>query len=346
MERLAANPIITPASVPPSRQDVEVYCTINPAAVWFAGQALLLLRVGERPRAVPGTVGALIYDHRDGRTLVRRFDLSDPKLQTLDGRTFHYHGKRLLTSLSHLRIARSADLRTWRIDPAPAIFPTTEWEAYGCEDARITPLEGLYRITYTAVGHLGVCVMLAETQDFVTFEKRGVIFPTYNKDVCIFPERVGGRYVCRHRPFRSEFNEPCIWTAWSPDLLHWGDHSVLHRPAPLTWESERVGAGAPPLRTAAGWLEIYHACDDAGRYRLGAMLSELERPDRLLARGGPVLEPREPYETGGIYGQCVFSNGLLACDDGRLTVFYGAADTVTAAATTSVDEMLEAVRQG
>ncbi len=343
IERCQGNPLITPADVTPSRPDVEVYCTINPGAVWFDEQAVLLVRVGERPRDEPGSTAALVYDPLSGGTGVRRYADDDPQLEPLDGRTFNYRGQRLLTSLSHLRIARSRDLVHWAVDPAPAIQPTTAWEAFGCEDARITALGGRYYVAYTAVSDLGVNVMLAVTDDFARFEKLGIVMPTYNKDVCVFPDQVRGRYVCRHRPFKTEFNQACIWTAWSPDLLHWGDHSVLHRPIPNTWQAGRVGAGAPPIRTDSGWLEMYHAADEKGRYGLGAMLTELEHPERLVGFSAePVFRPEAPYEQAGVYDQCVFSNGLLAHEDGRLTIFYGAADTITAAAETTVAEMVAA----
>jgi len=345
IERCKGNPLITPADVPATRDDVEVYCTINPGAAWVGREAVLLVRVGERPRPEPGFTAALVYDGVRGEIDVRRYADDDPDLERLDGRTFNYRGRRLLTSLSHLRIARSEDLAHWRIDPAPAIQPTTAWEAFGCEDARITSLEDRYAITYTTVSELGVNIMLAVTDDFVRFEKLGIIMPTYNKDMCIFGEKVRGRYVCRHRPFKTHFNEACMWTAWSPDLRHWGDHSVLLRPIPDTWQAGRVGAGAPPIRTDSGWLEIYHAADARGRYGLGAMLTELEHPDRLVGfSDGPVFRPEAPYEQTGIYGQCVFSNGLLAHADGRLTIFYGAADTITAAAETTVAEMVAAAK--
>ncbi len=254
LKRSENNPLITPQSIQPSRGDVEVYCTINPAATWHEGQALLMLRVGERPIQQEGWISSLVYDHCGGQMNIRRFSVSDPEVKILDGRTFEYQGRRMLTSLSHLRIARSGDLKTWTIDPAPAVYPTTEWESYGCEDARITPLNGRYYITYTAVSHLGVNVMLAVTDDFKEYQKLGIIAPTFNKDVCIFPKKVNRRYVCRHRPFRTVFNDPCIWTAWSPDLYHWGVHSVLHRPVPGTWQSERVGAGRRlSARMPAGW---------------------------------------------------------------------------------------------
>ena len=343
VRRLDANPLITPADVPPTRDDLTVLCTLNPGAVRFGDEVLLLVRVGEAAHPSPGSVGTVVYDHRTGRVEVHRHRRDDPNLVSRDGRGFDYRGKMLLSSMSHLRIARSRDMVHWSIDPAPAIYPTTEWEAYGCEDPRVTPLAGRYYITYTGVSGLGINTVLAVTDDFVTFEKLGIICHTHNKDVVLFPEKVGGRYVCRHRPYKTEFNDACIWTAYSPDLRHWGDHSVLHRPTPGTREGERVGAGAAPIKTDAGWLEIYHAADGNGRYTLWAMLSELDRPDRLIGTSAePVLAPEAPYELNGVFDECVFSNGLLAGDDGSLTIFYGAADTICAGAVTTIDEMVAA----
>ncbi len=343
VERLDANPLIAPADVAPTRDDVTVLCTLNPGAIRFGDEVLLLVRVGEAAREEPGVVGTVVYDHHVGEVVLRRYRRDDPDLVTRDGRGFIWRGKRLLTSMSHLRIARSRDMTNWTIDPAPAIFPTTEWEAYGCEDARITPMEGRYYITYTAVSHLGVNTMLAVTDDFVTFEKLGIICHTHNKDVVLLPEKVDGRYVCRHRPYKTEFNDACIWTAYSPDLRHWGDHTILHRPTPGTHEGERVGAGATPVKTDAGWLEIYHAADENGQYTLSAMLTELDRPHRVIGTSkAPVLVPAAPYELHGVFGECVFSNGLVAEEDGRLLIFYGAADTICAAAVTTVDEMVAA----
>ncbi len=343
VERFGENPLIRPEDIAPTREDLEVYCVINPGAIRIGDEVLLLLRVGEKPRDEEGYVSSLIYDHEADELVVRRIRRDNPDLTQPDNRGFFLHGKMLLSSLSHLRLARSRDLVHWDIAPAPAIAPTTEWESYGCEDARICTLDGRYYVTYTAASHLGINVMLAVTDDFETFEKLGIIATTFNKDVCLFPETIHGQYICRHRPFRTEFNDPCIWTAKGPDLLHWGEHSVLHRPVPGTWEAQRVGCGGTPIRTPAGWLEIHHAADHNGRYCLGAMLSDLEHPEIMSAKSEqPILEPAEEYELHGVFSECVFSNGVVDYEDGRLIVFYGGADTVTCAAATTVTDMIAA----
>ena len=343
LSRLNANPLLTPEDLAPTREPLRVLCTLNPAAVRFGGQVLLLVRVGEQPPGEPNYVAYLHYDHEEGCVKTGRIPKDDPDLVCPDGRGYLYRGRTLLSSMSHLRLARSGDGEHFTFDPEPAIFPSTPYEAYGCEDARITPMGDEYLVTYTAVSDRGVTVALASTRDFETFEKRGIIFPPYQKDVCIFPEKVGGTYVCRHRPYRSEFNPASIWTARSPDLACWGRHEMTLAPAAGTWESNRVGCGAPPIRTHDGWLEIYHGADADGVYRLGAMLSDLERPERVITRSRrAVFEPAEAYELTGVYGNCVFHNGLIAGEDGRLTVYYGAADRICAAAVTTVGEMVDA----
>jgi predicted GH43/DUF377 family glycosyl hydrolase len=345
LNRLQANPLLTPADLAPTRDDVQVLCTLNPAAVRFGEETLLLVRVGESAANDEQTVAALYFDAERGTPAVRRIRRDDPDLVITDSRGYYLKGKMLLTSLSHLRIARSRDGVHFTFDPTPAIFPSTPYEAYGCEDARITQIGQTYYITYTAVSELGVTVALATTSDFRTFERQGIIFPPYQKDVYLFPEQVGGMYVCRHRPYKNEFNDASIWTAYSPDLLCWGKHARTLAPTPGTWEGGRVGGGAPPIKTDAGWLEIYHAADEQGTYRLAVMLSELDRPEKLIARSKPILQPEQPYELHGVYANCVFSNGLVVSDDGQMTVYYGGGDKICAAATGSVADLIEAALQ-
>ena len=344
-ERLAQNPLLSPHDLEATRQDLCVLCTLNPGAARFGRETLLLVRVGEAARPEPGTVAAVVWDDEAGEVRVRRYRHDDPDVELGDARGFAYRGRAMLTSLSHLRVARSADGQRFRFDPQPAIFPATPYEAYGCEDPRITFLDGRYYVTYSAVSPRGIAVGLAATDDFRTFERLGVMLPPTQKDVCIFPERVRGQYVCRHRPCGDGFSAPAIWTAYSPDLVSWGRHEMTLAPTPGTWEGGRVGCGPPPIRTDQGWLEIYHAADEAGRYCLGAMLSDPDRPERILARSSrPVLQPETPYELAGVYGNCVFSCGMVPEDDGRLTIYYGAADSICAAAVTTVDEMVAAAQ--
>ncbi|MBN1942917.1 MAG: glycoside hydrolase family 130 protein [Phycisphaerae bacterium] len=345
LQRLEENPLLRPGDISPTRQGLEVLCTLNPAAVRFGEEILLLVRVGEKAPEEPGSVTYLYYDAEDGEAKIGRYAKDDPDLDCSDPRWYLYQGRKVLSSMSHLRLARSRDGKNFTFDPAPAIFPATPYEAYGCEDARITKIDNTYYITYTAVSGRGVTVTLASTRDFVTFERHGIIFPPFQKDVALFPEKVRGMYVCRHRPFMSQLNPACIWTAYSPDLHCWGYHEQTLAPQPGTWQAGRVGAGANPIKTPDGWLEMYHAADAQGRYAIGAMLSDLEHPERILTETRePIFQPEAEYELKGVYQNCVFHNGLVLDDDGVIHFYYGAADRICAGALTTLDEMIAAAK--
>lgn len=343
MIRFQENPLIRPADVKPSRDDVEVVCAFNCGCASFDGGIILLLRVAERPVHGPHEVVAPILHPDDlGRGLhFLRVDRQDPAFEDIDPRVFRYQGRTYLTSISHLRLARSADGRNFRVDDAPTLFPLLRAEEFGTEDPRITRIEDSYYINYSAVSRWGVATALAETRDFKTFERRGIIFAPDNRDVTIFPERIGGRYLCHHRPMAAMFGRQDIWLAESTDLLHWGNHRFVCACRPGAWDAHKVGGGAVPIRTERGWLSIYHGADESQRYCLGALLTDLEEPDKVLGRSTqPVLAPEADYERAGFFGNVVFSCGAIAQDDGRVIVYYGSSDEHTCAAETTVDDLL------
>ena len=143
-----------------------------------------------------------------------------------------------------------------------------------------------------------------------------MIFPPHNKDCAIFSEQIGGRYYALHRPSSPTIGGNYIWLAESPDLVHWGNHRCLAHSRPGMWDSARVGAGAAPIRTPEGWLEIYHGADANNRYCLGALLLDLESPWKVLARSSePIMEPLAEYERTGFFGNVVFTNGHVVDGD-------------------------------
>ena len=118
---------------------------------------------------------------------------------------------------------------------------------------------------------------------------------------------------------------------------------MLAQARPGKWDAARVGAGAEPIRTPHGWLEIYHGADESNRYSLGALLLDLRDPSHVLARSeSPLLEPEEEYELTGFFGEVVFTNGHVL-DGDTLTVYYGAADEVICGARFSIGEILESL---
>jgi predicted GH43/DUF377 family glycosyl hydrolase len=335
--------------VPPSRTDLEVIGAFNPAVTRLDGDVILLLRVAEALPASPGEVSAPIYNADSQQLEVKTWrrsnhvDASDPRVIIAQGRTW-------LTSISHLRIARSADGIHFDVDPAPALFPETPYEAFGIEDPRSTLIDGTYWINYTAVSPFGVSTALASTTDFKKFERHGIIFPPTNKNVTIFPEKIGGRFAALHRPMLDGFERPAIWAASSPDLKSWGNHRFVASARDASWDNDKVGGGAVPFRVCSGdhdgWLAVYHGVTASPyAYSLGALLLDREDPSHVLARSrDPILEPEAQYERDGFFSGVVFTCGLLV-DDDRVRIYYGAADGVTAVADLSLEAILAGLRK-
>jgi predicted GH43/DUF377 family glycosyl hydrolase len=282
-----------------------------------------------------------------------------------------YRGETVMLFRSHLRcglsvlgLARSSNgIDGWRIDPAPAMLPTTpddgfapgadvaaliENEAGGLEDARISQIGATYYITYSAYHARTknrVRVSLATTQDFSRFTRHGPVLETDMRNVVIFPEPIGGRFAGLFRPndttkgdiggvftqIRLGYTtdpasnrwdiapEPCMRTGWGPSAF-----------------SDKIGPGAPPLKTARGWLSIFHGVRttmDGNPYVLGVALHDLTDPARVQMASIPILFPSRADcrvdEAAYVHvPHVVFTCGALQQPDGSILIYYSGNDTV------------------
>lgn len=339
-QRFPENPILRPQDLTPSVPGMEVTCLLNPGVFQYGGQTWLLVRVAERPAQTPGKTSFPILSP-DGRLDILEFDSDDPRLDLRDPRIIRFDGQDYLTTLSHLRLMASTDGIHFA-EPAGSkpLMGTGELETYGIEDCRVAQMGGTYYLTYTQVSSNGVGVGLRTTRDWQSFSHAGMILPPHNKDCALFEEPINGKYYALHRPSSPELGGNYIWLAESPDLIHWGRHRCLAHSREGRWDSARVGAGAAPIRTAEGWLEIYHGATKENRYCLGALLLDLKEPWRVLARSvAPIMEPQASYEREGFFGEVIFTNGHLV-DGDQLTIYYGAADSVICAARFSIQSIL------
>jgi len=343
-KRFAENPILRPADIRPSIAGMKVECLLNPGVFRFNGKTWLLLRVAERPEQKPGTTSFPILD-ATGELQILEFDNADPKLNRADPRIISYDGKDYLTTMSHFRLVASGDGINFREDQSyPAMFGQGELESYGIEDCRVAQIGETYYLTFTKVSEHGVGVGLRSTTDWRNILQHGMILPPHNKDCAIFAEQIGGKYYALHRPSSPAIGGNYIWLAESPDLVHWGQHRCLAHSRSGMWDSARVGAGAAPIRTPEGWLEIYHGADAEHRYCLGALLLDLESPWKVLARSRePIMEPVADYERSGFFGNVVFTNGHVV-DGDTVTLYYGASDSVICGARLSIQEILQTFR--
>jgi predicted GH43/DUF377 family glycosyl hydrolase len=209
-------------------------------------------------------------------------------------------------------------------------------------------MDGLLYFTYTAFSQRGPRIALASTTDFTHFKKYGIFGPDLNdKDCVLFPEKISGKIALLHRidgkiqvayfdNIQSLTNPGSYWETYLKDLE---SYEVI-RPK-YHWETRKVGAGPPPIKTKKGWLVIYHGVSADRTYRAGALLLDLKNPQDVIARTREsILEPETEFEKEGVVPNVVFPAGAVV-RDGELVVYYGGADRVCCGAKVHLDEFLE-----
>lgn len=242
----------------------------------------------------------------------------------------------------------SRDGLEWDLDSQPIRFAGAGAEidefVYGY-DPRVVWLDDRFLVTWCNWYH-GPTIGVAWTTDFETFHRLENAFLPFNRNGVLFPRRVNGRYAMLSRPSddgHTAFGE--IFYSESPDLCFWGRHRHVFGTVANSWQSTKVGAGPVPIETPAGWLLLYHgvltSCNGFV-YSAGVALLDLDEPWKVVARAAPyVLAPDTPYERTGDVPNVVFPCATLSdAATGRLAIYYGAADTVTALGFAYVDELI------
>jgi predicted GH43/DUF377 family glycosyl hydrolase len=342
-QRFPENPLLLPKDLAPSRDGLQIISLLNPGVFHYGGKTWLIVRVAE---GVAQKEGILYFPALNaiGNTEIIEVPLNDPDLIATDARVISYKGLDYLTTISHLRLLASDDgVHFAEHDGYLPIFGKGDLERFGIEDCRVTQIGSTYYLTYSAVSDNGVGVSMQATNDWQHFENVGMVLPPHNKDCAIFNEKINGKYYCLHRPSSKEIGGNYIWLAESLDTRYWGNHQCLIKTRPGMWDSARVGAGAAPIRTEKGWLEIYHGANAEHRYALGAFLMDLTNPSEVIARSiDPIMVPTEAYELSGFFGYVVFTNGHIV-DGDSITIYYGAADEFVCGAYFSIGEILNSL---
>jgi predicted GH43/DUF377 family glycosyl hydrolase len=254
-------------------------------------------------------------------------------------------------NVSRLGYATSVD--GFSIDerlPNPVFEPTSDTEKDGCEDPRLSEIDGQLIMTYTAFreeSHLQVYQISLTTiaiDDFIqkkwNWGIRRLPFPGIrDKNAVVFPQRVNGRFVMLHRI------DPDLCIAYSDDLEKWCDFMSVMKPRADGWDNSKIGVAGSPIKLKEGWLIVYHGVNVERMYSLGVALLDLDHPERVLYRSKEyILAPREDYERFGKVPNVIFSCGNVVLDN-RLFVYYGGADSVLCVATKSLDELLSFIRK-
>lgn len=258
-----------------------------------------------------------------------------------------------------LGLAFSDDGVKWDVQPAPC-WQVADEEVLRIYDPRLTVIDGVVHICFAMDTRHGLRGGIARTRDFSKFEILSLSVPD-NRNMVLFPEKIGGRYFRLERPFpvysrgRDRFD---TWSGWSPDLKHWGDHELVLPVEAVPFANDKTGPAAPPVKTAKGWLTTFHAVwrDETinyggweaawhKKYYGGIMLLDLQNPSKVIGMSKePLLDPEAVYERKGFRNDVIFPGGMILEDSGEVKIYYGGADTVVALATAQVDDLLALCR--
>lgn len=282
----------------------------------------------------------------------------------VEGETVLLFRSHLRCGISVLGVARSVDgVSGWRIDARPALVPATaddsfgaaanveqiiEMESGGLEDARLNPLDGTIAVTYSAYDSRvkdRVRVALATTDDLRTFTRHGPMLDRDMRNVVIFPERSGGRCVGLFRP--NDARPGDVGGAYTQIRVGEADdfragpweidtEAIMRTGAGPSAFSDKLGPGAPPVRTPHGWLNLFHGVRstmDGNPYVLGVALHDLDDYRRVRMSSIPVLFPspadcRTSEDAYVHVPNVVFSCGMLRRNNGTLLIYYSGNDTV------------------
>jgi len=243
--------------------------------------------------------------------------------------------------------------------PDPVYVPRADFEQKhapgnsGCEDPRLTRFDDTYYMLYTAVDaatppRVALTTISADdllSERFDRFEMPVLISPPGidDKDACLFPEKIGGHYVILHR-IQPSIDINFLTSLDFDGETTWLIHNPFIFPRRGMWDSRKIGINTAPVRTNQGWLILYHGVSEYdGHYRVGAILLDLEHPEKVIGRSRhPIFEPEEDYEQLGIVPNVVFPCGAIVRGQ-KLITYYGGADRVVGVASIHLPKLIKSL---
>lgn len=296
-----------------------------------------------------------------------------------------FEGETVMLFRSHLRngisvigLAKSRNgITDWKISEKPLLVPCNkndvfakgtnideliENEAGGAEDPRISKIDDTYFITYSAYHGLEkdrVRVSLATTTNFVNITRHGPVLDRDMRNVVIFPEKINSKYYALMRPNDQPgethtggiFKEVVLATTTDLFSNQWevARDSIQKQEGGPSSFGDKIGPGAPPIKTKHGWLNIFHGVRstmDGNPYVLGVALHDLDDPSKINVSNIPILFPskadcRVNEEDYVHVPNVVFTCGAMRLDDGTFLIYYGGNDTVMNVAFSHEDVLAE-----
>jgi predicted GH43/DUF377 family glycosyl hydrolase len=221
------------------------------------------------------------------------------------------------------------------------IFPVTESQSNGIEDARFVQFsdggQTTYYATYTAYKGTAIRSELIETTDFLSFRMTPLHgAAARNKGMALFPRKIDGKYAMIAR----QDNEN-LYLVYSDDLYRWEGGQAILKPQ-FPWEFVQIGNCGSPIELEEGWLMLTHGVGPVRKYSIGAALLDKRDPSRVLARSSePLLRP-EPSEREGYVPNVVYTCGAMTHND-QLILPYAVSDTYSNFATIQISALMRSM---
>ncbi|NOZ63223.1 MAG: glycosidase [Calditrichaeota bacterium] len=318
-----------------------------------------LIRYAQNPILTPNQINA-VWSKPEWQVVT----VHNAGVTTLGDETIMLFRSHLRCGISVLGLAKSKNgVDDWKIHPQPVLKPATgnddfapgtdsgqliENESGGVEDPRIMKFGAEYAITYSAYhGKIKnrVRVSLAMTTDFINFVRYGPVLERDMRNVVFFTEKINGKYVGLFRPndvtegdVGGQYTQIRIGYSddWRSNSWNIAPEPIMHTGFGPSAFSDKIGPGAPPIKTDKGWLNIFHGVRttmDGNPYVLGVALHSLKNPARVKISAIPLLFPsradcRVPEDGYVHVPNVVFSCGVTRKNDGSLWIYYGGNDTV------------------
>ena len=221
------------------------------------------------------------------------------------------------------------------------IFPVTESQSNGIEDARFVEFSDdgrtTYYATYTAYKGTAIRSELIETSNFLSFRMSPLHgAAARNKGMALFPRRIDGKYAMIAR----QDNEN-LYLVYSDDLYRWEGGQAILKPQ-FPWEFVQIGNCGSPIELEEGWLLFTHGVGPVRKYSIGAVLLDKRDPSRVLGRSSePLLRP-EPTEREGYVPNVVYTCGAIRHND-QIILPYAVSDTFSNFATIKISALMQAM---
>ncbi len=256
---------------------------------------------------------------------------------------------------TNIGLAYSDDGEHWTPESKPW-FAISDGEIIRAYDPRISVIDGVCYLCMAVDTKHGLRGCIAKTEDFNKLEILSMSVPD-NRNMVLFPEKVGGNYIRLERPMpvysrgKDRFD---MWLSESPDMEFWGRSRLVLGVEDVPFANDKVGPGAPPVKTDKGWLTLFHAVEkDTTRgkngweprwqksYYAGVALLDLEDPSKIIGYSKEPLICCDRAFEDGFRNDVIFPGGMILEDSGEVKIYYGASDTVECLARADVNDLLK-----